>query len=134
MLTRARNAISSVAAARRRRAPRTLIEFASRIECDAAGLRNLSQTLSPARLAAAVSDLALACDHLAEATEAWDRWLGCEAQMLLVVGAAEAAAVDAREHLQALLCDLRRCGDDARSLSVSLTVLARHNGRAEATS
>jgi hypothetical protein len=133
MLTRARNAISSVAAARRRRSPRTLIEFASRIEFDAAGLRDQSQTLSPARLAAAVSDVALTCDHLVEAIEAWDRWLGGEAQPLLVVGAAQ-AVVDAREHLQALLSDLHRSGEDARSLSVSLTALARHNGRAGATS
>jgi hypothetical protein len=134
MLARARNAIASVAAKRRRRSPRTLIEFASRMEFDAAGLRDQSQTLSPARLAVAVSDVSLVCDHLVEATGTWGCWLGCEAQTLFVVGAAEVAAVDAREHLRALRCDLHRSSQDARDLSASLAVLARHNGHAGAAS
>jgi hypothetical protein len=134
MLTPVRNAISAVAAKRRRQSPRTLIEFASRMEFDAVGVRDQSQTLSPARLAAAVNDVSLVCDHLADTTEVWGCWLGCEAQTLIAVGAAEVAAVDSREHLRALRCDLRQSSQDARALSVSLAVLARHNGRAEATS
>jgi len=134
MLTRARSVIASAAAARRRRSPRTLIEFASRMELDAAGLREQSQTLSPARLAAAVDDVALTCEHLVAATEAWGGWLGCEAQTPFAVGAADVAAVDSREHLRALRCDLRRSGQDARALSVSLAVMARHNAHARATS
>jgi hypothetical protein len=132
MFTRARNAIAAVTC--RQRPPRTLIEFASRIEADAAGLRDQSQPLSPARLSAAVSDLSQACDHLVDATEVWGGWLGCEANEVFAVGSAQVAVVDARQHVRALRADLCSSRDDAGALSVSLAELARHNGRAGATS
>ncbi len=106
---------------RRRRSPRTLIEFASRLELDAAGLRDQSHGLSPARLSVAVGDVSLACDHLVDATEAWGKWLGCEV-------ATSAAATANRE----LARDLRGSRDYARAMSVSLAELSRHNGRSGA--
>lgn len=131
MLTRARSALRAVT--RGRRAPQSLVEFASRLELDAAGMRDQSQTLSPARLAVAVEDLSQACDHLAAAADAWSCWLGCDARTLFAVGSAE-GAVGALEHLRALRADLGQTRDAARALSVSLTELARHDRRSGATS
>jgi len=125
MFARARSALR---AARRRRTPQTLIEFASRLELDAAGIHDQSQELSPARLAVTVADLSQACEHLTAAANVWSCWLGCDARSLFAVGSGE-VVVGAREHLRALTAGLGQSRDDARALSVSLTELSRHDRR-----
>lgn len=132
MLTRTRSALR--AASLRRRAPQTLVEFAGRLEFDAAGVREHSQTLSPARLAVVVGDVSLASGHLVDATNSWSRWLGCDANTLFAVDEADVLALDARKHLRNLRAALTQARDDAGALSASLTELSRHDGRSGATS
>ena len=125
MLKRVHSAIKD--ATRRRRAPRTLIEFASRLEFDAAGLRSSSQDLSPARLAAVVGDVSLACEHLAAAAEAWGFWLA--SQSLAVAPVDAGAIVDAHDTLRSLSADLHRARSSASAVGASLVRISRLDRR-----
>lgn len=120
----ARKALRALA---RRRQPRTLIEFACRLELDAAGVRDTSRDLSPARLAAVAGDVSMACLHLSEAVEAWAAWLGSRAVGEPMVGAVEVAIAGARVELRSLLSHLRQANADARAIEAVLITLARHD-------